>query len=89
LGLEFGLVNYTTQKIWENRTVMISAFELNGSRIKPFRKPGVCKALRSWLKQQRIDDVSVSASVVMINFVLIEFKFLFSVIFSANLFQIF
>jgi hypothetical protein len=73
--MEFGLVNYTTRKIWENRTVMISAFEMNGSRIKPLRKSGVCKALLSWLKQQRNDDVPVNTSAVMINFVLVEFKF--------------
>jgi hypothetical protein len=31
---ELGLVNSMTQKIWENRTKIISAFEKNGTRIK-------------------------------------------------------
>jgi hypothetical protein len=36
---EFSVLNPTIQMIWENRTKIISAFELNVSRIKRFRKP--------------------------------------------------
>jgi hypothetical protein len=33
---EFGLVNSMIQKIWKNRTQIISVLEWNRSRIKPF-----------------------------------------------------
>jgi hypothetical protein len=36
---EFVLINSTFQKVWKNRTKIISAFEHNGWRIKRFRKP--------------------------------------------------
>ena len=36
---EFGLVKSVIERIYQNRTKIISAFEQNGSRIKRFRKP--------------------------------------------------
>ena len=36
---ECDVVNSTNQRIWKNKTKIISAFEQNGSRIKRFRKP--------------------------------------------------
>jgi hypothetical protein len=36
---KIGLVNYTFQSIWENKTILINAFEQKGFRIKRFRKP--------------------------------------------------
>ena len=36
---EFGLVNSMIERIYQNRTKIISAFEQNGLRIKRFGKP--------------------------------------------------
>ena len=36
---EFGLINSTIQKIFKNRTKIVSESEQNGSRVKRFRTP--------------------------------------------------
>jgi len=72
---EFGLVNCTILTYWENRTKS-SALEQNGSRIKRFLKPersDVSNALRNLFKQQRSDNVPVSAPVLTMSFVLPKF----------------
>ena len=48
---EFGVVSFTIQTMWKNRTEIVSAFERNGSKIKRFRKPeliDVDEALLKW-----------------------------------------
>ena len=73
---EFGLINYTIQRICKNITTFISAFERNGSRIKRFRKPerrDVNEALLKWLMQQRSDNIPVSGPLFMITFILAKF----------------
>jgi len=53
---EFCLVNSTLQKIWENRTKIISAVEQKGWRIRRFRKPersDVDEELLKCFKQKR------------------------------------
>jgi hypothetical protein len=55
---KFGVVNFTIQTLWKNKTEIIGAFEQVGSRIKRFRKPersDVDEALLKWLQQQRGD----------------------------------
>lgn len=47
-------------KIWKNGTIIISAVEQNGSRMKGFRKPRLSygnEALLKRFKQVRNDDV--------------------------------
>jgi len=64
--LEFGVVSSIVCK---HRTLKISAFELNGSRIKRFRKPerfDAGKAWRTWFETQRNDNVSVRGFFLMI-----------------------
>jgi hypothetical protein len=57
---EYGLVNFTIQTIWKNRTKIISAFEQNGSIIQRFRKPerrDADEVLLQRFKQQRCASV--------------------------------
>ena len=66
--LKFGVVSSIVCK---HRTLNISAFELNGSRIKKFRKSerlDAGKALRTWIETQRNDNVSVRGSFSHYNF---------------------
>jgi len=73
---EFSIVNSTIQTIRRNRTVIINAFEQNGSGIKRFRKPEQCiiiKALLKWFKEQRSDSVPMSSPLRLTVFVLPEF----------------
>ena len=69
---EFGPENSTIQTIWRNRTKIISAFEVNGSKVKLFRKPGRSdvKALLNWFKQDGSDNVPVRGPHLMRTFVL-------------------
>jgi len=73
---EFSLVNSTIQTIRRNRTIIINAFEQNGSRINRFRKPEQCiiiEALRMWFTQQRSDNVPMSSPLRVTVFVLPNF----------------
>lgn len=65
----FGLVNYTVQTIWKNRTKIVGAFELNGSRIKRLQKPeqiNVDEALLKWFKQLRSNNIPISGPLLMV-----------------------
>jgi transposase-like protein len=70
---EFGLVNSTIRTICKNRTKIISAFDQNGSRVKPLRKPersDVDEALLKWFKQERSGSAAVGGPLLRITFVL-------------------
>jgi lipoate-protein ligase A len=73
---KYGLVNSTIQKIWENKTKIISVFENSGSRIKRFGKQpersDVEEALLKRFKHAS-GNVPVSGSFVMTTFVLTQF----------------
>ena len=74
----FGLVNSKTQTIWKNKTKIISVFDENGSKTKRFRKPersDVNEAFHKPFKSQRRYNVPVSWHLLIIIFVLPQFKF--------------
>ena len=48
---KYGLVNSTIQKIWENRTKIITVFENSGSGIKRFGKPEWSDVEKALLKR--------------------------------------
>ena len=73
---KFGVVNFTIQTFWKNKTETIGAFEQIGSRLKRFRKPeqsDVDETLLKLLQQQRGDTVPVSGPLLMIVFVVPKF----------------
>jgi hypothetical protein len=56
---EFALVNSMNQKIWKNRTKIISVFEQNGLRMKVFQKlerTDIHETMLKWFKQRRSDS---------------------------------
>jgi transposase-like protein len=70
---ELGLVNSTIRIICKNRPKIISAFDHNGSRVKPLRKPersDVDEALLKWFQQERSDSAAVGGPLLMITFAL-------------------
>jgi hypothetical protein len=72
---EFGLVNSTIRAICKNRTKIISAFDQNGSRVKPLPKPersDVDEALLKWFNQESSGSAAVGGPLVMVTFVLPE-----------------
>ena len=69
---EFGFINSTIKKIWENKTKIIRASEQKGSRIKQFWKPeqsDVDEALLKWFKKQRSENAPVSGLLLVVVFV--------------------
>ena len=65
---EFGLVNSMIQKIWENRTKIIRAFEKNGSRIKLFRKPKEVRSIRGCFSGLNKRDVTTNRRAFLSSF---------------------
>jgi hypothetical protein len=75
---KFGLVNSTIQMVRKLRTNIVSAFGRNGRRIKRFRKPersDIDEVLINCFKQRGSDNIPVSLPLLVINFVLPNFKF--------------
>jgi hypothetical protein len=76
VGREIGRLFSMIQKIWKNKTKIVSAFVQNGSRKKRHLKsegPDVDDALLTWFQQDRSDNVPVSRHFFVIIFVLHKF----------------
>jgi hypothetical protein len=71
---EFVLINSTSQKIWKNRTKIITAFKHNEWRISDFESLNIVTLVRRcvrWFQQERSEkNVPMSSLLLMIIFVL-------------------
>jgi hypothetical protein len=83
MSQEFALVNSMNQKIWKNRTKIISVPEQNGLRIKVFqelKRTDIDEALLKWFKQATNDNVPLYQSAVLFSrqlLTLLNFYFMF------------